>query len=72
MSNAHDLKTVQDIANVVNPKNIECFLVDFRQFLELNIEVRNQVSIPFSSDFIWIDDGETGLKEIKIKVVDKN
>jgi len=65
----HDLKTIEDILNVVNAENIDNFLIDFRGFLSVNVLVqttqelvgKENVEITREEREVmhWIDDEKT-------------
>lgn len=65
----HDLKTIEEIIDVITPENLENFLIDFRGFLTLNLTIASVQDI-FGKEnvkiereerkvFHWIDDGKT-------------
>jgi len=71
-----ELKTIEDIIKVVNEKNIENFLIDFSNYLALQIAINKTTleNIKIISDekvFHWIDDGKNNIsiniKEVKVK-----
>lgn len=59
----YDLKTVEDITNVLNESNIDNFLVDFKMWLSMRIEfkkIKEMVGVVKfdNTQFRWIDDGK--------------
>lgn len=84
MAEYQKLTTVKQIVDAVNEKNIDCFIADFKMFLEFHIETRK---VDFSKmpglegcelntekageDFRWCDDGETGCKGMTINIETK-
>lgn len=63
------IKTIDDVLEHVNKDNIDNFLTDFSQFLIMHTEIKEMLpeGVKIGAEFIWIDDGETGCKEVKIK-----
>ena len=81
MEKYHALKTVKQISDIVNEKNIECFLTDFRMFLEFQIQTRSMDlskivgmeglainEIKMGEVFRWSDDGKTGLTGVTVEI----
>jgi len=75
--------TIKDITDVITEKNLDVFIEDFRQYLQLGLETKklnsNLANTPFAEQgiesietdresFRWIDDGEAGLKEATIQL----
>lgn len=64
----HKLKTIKDILEVVNKKNVEAFLKDFTEWLHFTLEIKKavkfiekegvEVSRKYQDEMIWIDDGK--------------
>lgn len=70
----YKIKTLKDIINAVNENNVEGFLKDFSQWLQLVVEVKKNES-PFikvvDSELNWRDDGEYGkIKEVTFATVE--
>lgn len=74
----HELRTIADIIKVINPENIDNFLIDFKGFLTLNIVVKaaqdllgNDADVYLKEEGVmqWIDDGKTDAT-IKLEVKD--
>ena len=65
----HDLKTIEDIINVINAENIDNFIIDFKSYLNFNIllkttqEIVGKENVGISKEdegvLNWIDDGKT-------------
>ncbi len=66
----YELKTIKQIVNVVNEKNLKGFLIDFEAWLEIAIELKNNKTVKFDTEtFKWTDDGDWGkVKEVNIKI----
>lgn len=66
----HKLKTIKEITEVVNEKNLKGFLTDFEAWLRIGIEMKENKIIKFGTDvFIWNDDGDWGkIKEIHLRI----
>ncbi|MEK6878915.1 MAG: hypothetical protein AABY22_04870 [Nanoarchaeota archaeon] len=61
-----ELKTIKDILDVVNSDNFENFLIDFRAWLKLHIEIKklnnpDMIIRPNKESFKWIDDGKNNM-----------
>jgi hypothetical protein len=59
----YDLKTIEDITNVLTESNIDNFLVDFKMWLSMRIEFKKikeaEGVVKFdNTQFRWIDDGK--------------
>jgi len=79
----HDLKTIQDIVDVVSEDNIDNFMVDFRGFLDGFIALQNIGKLVLDEDdveidhrvkvgsLIWIDDNENKVS-FTLRVEDEN
>lgn len=63
----HDLITIQDIVNVITRENLDNFLIDFKNFLEVYIGVNELTSAVCKAEnlpegkfdvikMVWIDD----------------
>lgn len=70
----YKIKTLKDITNTVNESNIDGFLKDFSQWLQLVVEVKKNNS-PYlklvDSEFEWTDDGEYGkIKKITFAAIE--
>lgn len=80
-SKKYEIKNMQDIINCVNAKNIEYFMVDFRNYIESAIAIKtiaegickdkgydkSQSAIK-TEGFTWIDDKKHNCKiELKAK-----
>jgi len=67
----YDLKTVEDILNAVNEKNIKLFMADFELFLRDRINFRKsplrRIFKFGNNNMMWIDDGKTGVSKITFK-----
>ena len=66
----YKLKTIQEIVEVVNEKNLKGFLIDFEAWLKIGIKTKSNEIVKLGTDvFIWNDDGDWGtLKEIHIEI----
>lgn len=72
---AHELKTLEDVARVVNEENIKVFLVDFEAWLRVGFllkAVKESVGEKVLIDrdpllFKWIDDGKNDI-HVKFEV----
>lgn len=57
----YKISTVKEIVEVVNEKNLEAFMVDFRMWLTIAIDMKKQNN-PFltmlTDKFTWLDDGK--------------
>ena len=63
MKKTYALKTVEDITNVVNEKNLSNFIIDFTAWLTMRVVFKksgiDEKVIKFdNSQFRWIDDGK--------------
>ena len=69
----YELKTVKQIADVVNEKNLKGFLIDFEAWLGIAIELKNNKTVKFGTEtFKWIDDGNWGkIRKVNIKIKTK-
>jgi len=70
----YEIKTIEDILNVVTADNMECFLKDFSAWLSLNITAQiadkimgETADIRTSGTFTWIDDGKNDMN-IKVEI----
>jgi hypothetical protein len=54
----HKIKTIQDVVNAVDEKNIDAFLVDFKSFLTTITILKVNGSIPKIETMTWVDDGK--------------
>ena len=75
MEKVIELRTIEDMLNVVNCKNIANFLKDFNQYLELTVLARELnkemgMKIPTEPVLKWIDDGKNDVS-INIEIVNK-
>lgn len=68
----YELKTVEDISNLIDENNFANFMIDFTDLMIKVVQVKKKTkeltgSYPMGlmKDFIWIDDGENGTKEIR-------
>jgi hypothetical protein len=53
-----ELITITDIFNTVTKDNLDNFMIDFRNFLQ-NVVVLKEARLPVALEkFIWIDDGK--------------
>ena len=73
MKKIHTIKTLQDVIDAVDERNIGAFLVDFSNWLGLHINLRSQklpegVEIKSPGEMKWIDDGKNDI-DVKIRVV---
>lgn len=64
----HKLDTINQIVDVVNKKNLNIFMNDFKLFLEMRIGVKKLDGVEMGKTFLWTDDGVIGLKKLTIKV----
>jgi len=83
MSKKYDLKTIKEIVEVINPKNIDNFVVDFKAFLAMQVVIKeatknlsDSITIKSLEDsqknmvFTWIDDGKNDVT-VKVHIKDK-
>lgn len=81
MNHKHDIKTIEQMLQVVNANNIENFKKDFCSWLDYHIglkivmkdlKVINGIEDVILDDkaFHWIDDGKNDV-DIRIKIVNK-
>lgn len=76
----HSLERVKEIVDIVTPENIDCFIADFKMFLQIQMQIRKfdlskfEGFEGFSIDelengkvFRWCDDGKPGLSQVNIK-----
>lgn len=70
----YEVKTVEDISNLINENNFANFMIDFTDLMIKLVQIKNNTkeltgSYPMGlmKDFTWIDDGENGTKEIRFK-----
>ncbi len=67
----YEIRTVSDFFKVPVEK-LTPFLADFVQFLAMGHEFPENNVLRFSrAEFTWIDDGQTGLSEIAVEVVEE-
>lgn len=63
-SKEYKIETISDIREVITEENIDNFLIDFRNYLKFQVELKkimNAVSVDISNlpqGFIWIDDNK--------------
>lgn len=72
----YEIKTLEDIVNIVNEENGQRFLSDFKEWLAFNIHVRKiskeMKSIEIAKidnigkSMTWVDDGKTGLSRVVV------
>ena len=68
MANKYEIKTMQDIVDCVTTKNIENFMIDFRNFLESAISIKEVFENIKTDGFVWTDDGKNKCSnEIKLE-----
>lgn len=82
MSKKYKIKTIKDVLSCVNKDNIDNFMIDFRNFIEMAIDMQKLINtigelqdIPKEKcrgdhEFTWIDDGKHKL-EIRIDTKQK-
>jgi len=68
-NNTYYIKSIEEILNIVNSRNKECFLKDFDNWLTLNIMLKEKIGkfdkfakIENPKEFCWIDDGINNIK----------
>jgi len=70
MLKTHLLDTVPSIIRVVDEKNLDFFLADFRQFLLFCIRTKKDFGLSRSlfsfPHMLWTDDSKVGFKQIKV------
>jgi hypothetical protein len=54
----HKIKTIQDVVNAVDEKNMDAFLTDFKSFLTAITILKVNGSIPKIETMTWVDDGK--------------
>lgn len=76
----YDLKTIEDFLAVVREDNIEVLIADFKQFLQLYLDIKKVNGsfekgglgkIDFKPFMRWIDDGNSGIKKIQFDITIK-
>lgn len=72
----YEIKTVEDISNLVTKDNFENFLEDFRDIITKLVEIKElckreigEYPQRLMKDFIWCDDDVRGVDEITIKII---
>ena len=71
---SYKIKTLKDILEAVNDKNVDGFLLDFEQFLRVAVSAQALNNDIFKLDvdgigFTWNDDGENGVvKKITVEI----
>lgn len=69
----YKIKTIDEIFEVVNEDNVDCFLEDFSNFVKIKVSMRKIIedfsisTCKPSTGFNWIDDGKNDA-EITIKI----
>ncbi len=60
----YEIKTLQDIIDCVDEKNVDNFLADFAEWLKTMVDLQTMGLIQNikSEKFTWIDDGEHKIK----------
>jgi hypothetical protein len=67
MENKYEIKTMQDVVDCVTTKNIDNFLIDFRNFIESAISIKEVFENIKTDGFVWTDDGKNKCSnEIKL------
>ena len=70
---SYKLKTIKQVAEVVNEKNLKGFIIDFEQWLKIVVKMKNSklakiVRIELET-FKWNDDGNWGkIKQVNINI----
>ena len=66
----YELKTIEQITDVVNEENLKGFLLDFEGWLRFGIKTKsNKIFKPDLKTFKWNDDNDWGnLREIVFKI----
>lgn len=64
MNEEYEIKTFEDFANIPDNR-LDDFLIDFKEYIALLKKFKNN-DIKVKSNFIWTDDGEHKIKEIKL------
>jgi hypothetical protein len=72
----YHIKTIKELMEIVTEKNIDCFLIDFENWLRLSVKLKSIAKqtgskMKMLDEFGWIDDG-TNDAFITIKVREKN
>lgn len=74
----YTIKTIEDISDIVNSKNVELFKKDFCIWLDYVVytkDITNALGLPPASvkmsEYGWNDDGEVGVRKINIELAKK-
>ena len=75
MKRQHHIRTLRDILEVVDEKNVEGFIKDFSDWLRILVVVAkidpSQIKVNDKDIFTWIDDGKNNVHVKFHKMEDK-
>ena len=67
----HEIYTIKQILEIVDKNNLNNFIEDLKQYLELNIKIKENKDIykylKIKPYLIWVDDNKTGIRKIIIE-----
>ena len=79
MNKSHNIETLKDVIEIINEKNIKCFLVDFENWLRLGLTLKKiakespmikRVEISKENTFKWTDDNKNDIN-LSVKIINE-
>lgn len=54
----YEIRSIQDIADMVTSENLDNFIIDFKGVLMAHIVLKQSFPDKTFRDFLWVDDGK--------------